>query len=476
MSSPPPDYGSRLMPHVVDEIASQTPNLAYASVPLGATTTAGFKDVTFSEMASAINYLAAWIERTLGKSEKFDSLAYLGVTDLRYVVVFLAAMKCGWQLVLPSPRNPAKMNVSLLEQTCCSQLLYGPEVESLIAPIVAEHSSTLHVHPIQPIESLIHPDTPHYPFNKTYQQAKWDPILVLYSSGSTGPPKPIIFKHAAFAVADSDRNLPTVPGRVNQNISLWNFSEKSHFYTPFPLFHMAGIFSYTMVPIFYPTATPVLGPTSAPPTGALVNDILDQFPRLKALFSPPIMIEQLLQIPGTVAKCERLKFVLYAGAMLSQSAGDALTKVTDVCQFYGQTETGPIQGLVARREDWASLEWHPATEVVMERFDGIDKDSGLSGEPEIYEMTMHRNPALESVRALSCNYPEVPVWHTKDLFTKHPTKPGLWRFYGRTDDFVVLSNAGKFNPVSVEMAVSGVPGGERRVGGWEWEEQGCVDS
>ncbi|KAF2683123.1 NAD(P)-binding protein [Lentithecium fluviatile CBS 122367] len=47
-----------------------------------------------------------------------------------------------------------------------------------------------------------------------------------------------------------------------------------------------------------------------------------------------------------------------------------------------------------------------------------------------FEMIMYRNPALEG-----------------DLFKLHASKPGLWRFHGRADDIIVLSNEEKFNPV-----------------------------
>lgn len=336
------------------------------------------------------------------------------------------------------------MNASLLEQTKCSHLLYAPEVEALVRPLI-DHRQDLQLHVIQPLETLVQPDTPHYPYEKTYEEVKWDPILILHSSGSTGPPRPIYMNHATFAVGDNDRNLPTVPGRVNQNWSLWDFPQKEHFFSPFPAFHLAGFSSMVMLPIYYSNATLVLSPPTRPPTGHLISEIMDHF-KLKSIFCPPIIAEQLVQEAGGLKKCKSLKFLLYAGGPLSQAAGDALSKMTDVCQFYGQTETGAIQALVPKREDWASLEWHPVQEAIMEpSIDGT------------FEMIMHRNPALEGVRSVSCNFPDVEVWRTKDLFKPHPTKPGLWRFHGRADDIIVLSNGEKFNPVPSETQIAAHP-------------------
>ncbi|KAI1505473.1 acetyl-CoA synthetase-like protein [Biscogniauxia marginata] len=439
-----PRYGSRLMPNVVDEIARQQPDLTYAFTPLTINVRDSFKAVTFSEIANATNRLAIWIQTNIGRSSRFDTIAYMGLGDLRYVAVFLAAVKCGYKVLLPSLRNSAWMNASLLKQTDCSHVLYAPEVEALVNPLLKERPD-LRIHKVLPLEELIRSDAKHYPFDKEYEDAKWDPILILHSSGSTGPPKPIHMNHATFAVGDNDRNLLSVPGKVNQNWALWDFPKKEVFFSAFPAFHLAGFCSMIMLPIYYSNATLVLAPPTRPPTGQMLNAIMDYF-TLKSIFCPPIIAEQLVQEPGGVDKCKDLKFLLYAGGPLSQAAGTALSKVTDVCQFYGQTETGPIQALVPRREDWASLEWHPMQEAIMEHsVDGT------------YEMVMKRNPALEGVRSISCNFPDVEVWRTKDLFRPHPTKSGLWTFHGRTDDIIVLSNGEKFNPVPSETHIAAHP-------------------
>lgn len=259
------------------------------------------------------------------------------------------------------------MNASLLEQTNCSYLLYGGEVEDALSPLFQKLPG-LKTYKIQPLEDLLAscPAPQPYPFDKDFESAKWDPILILHSSGSTGLPKPIVMNHATFAVSDHDRLLDGVPGRVNQNYSLWDFPSNETFFSPFPAFHLAGFTSMIMLPIYYPNAALVLGPPNRPPTGHLVNEIMHQF-KLKAIFCPPIIAEQLVQEPGALDRCSRLKFLLYAGGPLSQATGDALSKVTDVCQFYGQTETGPIQALVPAREDWAYLEWHPKQEAIMVR-------------------------------------------------------------------------------------------------------------
>jgi hypothetical protein len=79
------------------------------------------------------------------------------------------------------------MNASLLEQTECSHLLYAHEVEDSVTPLLEPCQGIQH-HLIGHLESLINADTSHYPYEKTFEEAKWIPILVLHSSGSTGAP------------------------------------------------------------------------------------------------------------------------------------------------------------------------------------------------------------------------------------------------------------------------------------------------
>ena len=168
--------------------------------------------------------------------------------------------------------------------------------------------------------------------------------------------------------------------------------------------------------------------------------------KLRALFCPPIIFEQLLQEPKGLEQAKQLDFLLYAGGPLSSTTGNLLSQVTDVCQFYGSTELGAAQALVPSREDWASLEWHPSWGADMQLF-----------ENNTYEMVLHKDPNLEGVRGFSCNFPDLEVYHTKDLFQPHATKPNLWQFYGRIDDIIVLSNGEKFNPVPSEVIISTHP-------------------
>ena len=96
-----PPYGSRLLPQVVDELASSDPQRIYATLPLSSDLSKGFRDVTMRQVSQAVNRLAYWLEDTIGRSTVFETLSYMGLPDLRYAIVFLAAVKCGYKVSSP---------------------------------------------------------------------------------------------------------------------------------------------------------------------------------------------------------------------------------------------------------------------------------------------------------------------------------------------------------------------------------------
>lgn len=88
--------GRRLLPVVVDE---RDPKWLFARVPKSPTSVKdGFIDITSGTFARAVNRAAGWVEETFGQSSSFDTLAYIGPSDLRYWIVVLGASKVGFRV------------------------------------------------------------------------------------------------------------------------------------------------------------------------------------------------------------------------------------------------------------------------------------------------------------------------------------------------------------------------------------------
>jgi hypothetical protein len=82
----PTSYGKRLIPTLIDELAMTDSTRVFVSVPRTANIKDGFEDITFGDLARAINRCAWWMRRTLQRSETFETLNYVGPQDLRYVI------------------------------------------------------------------------------------------------------------------------------------------------------------------------------------------------------------------------------------------------------------------------------------------------------------------------------------------------------------------------------------------------------
>jgi len=153
----------------------------------------------------------------------------------------------------------------------------------------------------------------------------------------------------------------------------------------------------------------------------------------------------LLREPVGLDYFKQLDIFCYAGGPLSQHTGDTISAVTTICQFYGSTEVGQVRQLVPHPEFWSYMEFHPDTKIGFRRSDD-----------DAFELVVFADAMTEESVALNHNYPGVEEWHTKDLFRPHPTNENLWRFHGRKDDILVLSNGEKLNPVPMESQFQGL--------------------
>ena len=74
------NYGRRLLPIVVENVAKRRPNRVAYSFPITDDPTEGFHDITNHRYANSVNRTAWWIERNFGKPEAnlFPSIGYIG--------------------------------------------------------------------------------------------------------------------------------------------------------------------------------------------------------------------------------------------------------------------------------------------------------------------------------------------------------------------------------------------------------------
>ena len=89
-------WGRRFLPQVLNDLSTATLGRIYATIPrLVKDLSQGFIDITVSDVARCVNAHAWCLQETVGPSNSFETLYYVGVHDIRSAIVFLAAIKCG---------------------------------------------------------------------------------------------------------------------------------------------------------------------------------------------------------------------------------------------------------------------------------------------------------------------------------------------------------------------------------------------
>jgi acyl-coenzyme A synthetase/AMP-(fatty) acid ligase len=92
-----------------------------------------------------------------------------------------------------STRNSIAAHKFLLKSLDCTTFLTSSPTPPIINAIAAAYP--LKLLQVPSVQELLERKYPHYPYKKTFEDSKCDPLLVLHTSGSTGMPKPIIWTH-----------------------------------------------------------------------------------------------------------------------------------------------------------------------------------------------------------------------------------------------------------------------------------------
>lgn len=154
-------------------------------------------------------------------------------------------------------------------------------------------------------------------------------------------------------------------------------------------------------------------------------------------------MEQVMKEPDGIKFFKNLDFVVVGGAPLPSALGDQLAPVVRLVEFYGTSEIFLMPELFTDSEDFLYHEFNPNLQFEMEPYDP---------EHGTFELVLS---AEEATAPVHHTLPGIGVYHTRDLFTRHPQKPTLYKYFGRRDDIIVLANSEKLNPIPLELNLQG---------------------
>ncbi|EFR05300.1 ochratoxin A non-ribosomal peptide synthetase [Nannizzia gypsea CBS 118893] len=429
--------GRRFMAQAIDRVAELDPDRRFCIIPKGADYSGSFVDLTFKELAHAVNYMCRWIEESFGSTSSPATLAYLGANDIRYLIMVMACNKTGYQPQLSSIRNSEAAQVRLLEMTSCSKVAYSAERKQKVDEIQAL-SPGLHTVQIPSLDEMFEGDSSPYPFSKNFDDVKNEIAFIGHSSGTTGFPKPIRLTYGFFAALDHGAYVPIPPDRTAGVPDRLTCNDVILATTPF--FHLMG-FAVCVMAVFH--RIPFINLPDRPVSSEFLTSVIDSLKPTAALFAPCIL-EDMSTSSKAIDALSTLRHVYYGGGPLATETGNKICERTKLVNFIGMTEAGFVLSLVPQeKKDWSYFEWSPSFGIKMEPMD--------DGRSEMV-INRHERPDLQPIFN---TFPELNEYRTKDVYTPHPTKPGLWKFHGRIDDVIVLSNGQKFNPVTMEKVIEG---------------------
>lgn len=192
-------------------------------------------------------------------------------------------------------------------------------------------------------------------------------------------------------------------------------------------------------PFFY-GLVPVL-PPNGPINTELVN-AMHQLDIVEISILAPSIIEDITKTPAYVENLEGLHAVAYGGGPLSTEAGEVARLATKIYNLMGGLEMYCIATEVIDQEYWEYLSFSPMTGSEFRYHSG-----------DLHELFFVRKPEYDLFQAIFATFPDLQEYHTNDLYSKHPTIPGLWRYSGRADDIITLSNGEKLNPITMEHLI-----------------------
>ncbi|PYI35269.1 acetyl-CoA synthetase-like protein [Aspergillus indologenus CBS 114.80] len=444
------ECGKRLIPHVIDATARATPDAECLSVPRSnGNPQAGWKRISWAQVANAVNYVAHMLIKEGGTPTPgtFPTVAYIGLEDPRYPIFATGAVKAGYQALFVSPRNSVEAQLNLFEKTDCNLLYHEAQYASMVQPWVERRPGMKRV-AVAPWDEWVSTEVAPFPYTKTFEEAEWDPFVVLHTSGSTGLPKPVVIYQGTLALNDLHRYVPEYEGNLPW-LATWAKFPNKRYLNIFPLFHTAGI-APTILMAFYYDAPIAFRDPSVPITG---DNVVDWLQNTDAGFTllPPAVLEQMSRSEIAIEELKKLHAVGFAGGPVAPDpANHLLSHGVKLVNAIGSTEY--IYMPYYNQPDATLWPWF----IIPTKLMGIEWRP--FGEDTYEQVIVRQDKNHPGLQGCFYAFPELQEFSTKDLYRPHPTLPNHWTYVGRADDIIIFSNGEKLNPTTIEGAVMGHPG------------------
>ncbi|KAH9816573.1 hypothetical protein DFH28DRAFT_1107013 [Melampsora americana] len=386
------------------------------------------------------NYLATNTSLPLrdqdNRSEQF-TIGLLAESGPDFLITVLACFRLGLTVLLLAPQLPIEHINHLLKETHSSHLLVF-ESNSIKLNELRETLTSVEIINLSYGVTSINPTDLS---EKIHQPNRWisceeeatKNAVIFHSSGTTGLPKPINTLHK-----DLTTNLPS------------KLNEVTYSFCTTPLYHggfsdlFRSLNSLDPICFFALDSLPITFDNIYKSVQVCARSIdqnedkISNLQQINTFLTVPYILRLIKSNPDGISFLQRMKYVCFGGASLEDTIGDELVRNDiSLASRYGSSESGFL--LSSYRHFTSDKDWNwlrePLTEIgdQTRTFQKIDDLT--------YELIIRKGWPQMAVH----NLPNGD-FATGDLFEPHPSKPKTWRYLGRGDDIIVLSNGEKLNP------------------------------
>ncbi|KAK0216122.1 hypothetical protein IW262DRAFT_1449678 [Armillaria fumosa] len=407
------------------------------------------RTICWPEAVAAIYTGARLMKSLVPYNDKPPVIAILTMSDtITYFITMMSILRANYVFFPISPRNSAPAVAHLLHKVGVQHVLVGRDASmqalarDALEILRSQHlSAELPKTSVAPaFEDLFLPEWQKNTNAEDLPLKSVDPdatIMYLHSSGSTAFPKPV----------------PWSGHRLVQTSLIPWFGERDLCNILFavhvmPMYHGLGI-----TQLCWTASSGLVVGAFEPKSPAILPTPDKLFASAKAsssdlIFCVPSFVEAWSRRPEYVDWLATRSGVLYGGGPLNKVIGDTLTsKGVGIFIVYGSTEGGILSPTLPAK---ASYDWDYF------EFPKFITPEMVPNGNNLYEFVIVKNDfCVPSVINTKIN--GVDAYATSDLLMLHPTKPGFWKIFGRTDDQIMHSTGEKTNPVPLESMLNQDP-------------------
>ncbi|PYI03850.1 acetyl-CoA synthetase-like protein [Aspergillus sclerotiicarbonarius CBS 121057] len=415
----------KVLDDIIRHRAADEPPVPILAYPRTPSSVADYEYFTGRDLDRLIDgavsrYIALGLEP---KQNGRQTVGLLAPSNLDFVVSFFALSRLGHTVLTLSLRIAPVAVVNLLHQTSCRTIVHGdtPQILSTVHQVQTDLPIATFSIPVR--SEYGNPPSTEERFVREYDREteNGEIALIMHSSGSTGLPKAVMLSHRA---------LLTHP---TQGSGLHNFNA-------LPWYHLYGV--STSLQAMWMRKTAHMYNAALPMTSDSLVKILDTL-RPEAVHTVPYVLGLMAEKPHGVELLKECQVVTGAGARTPDELGDRLVQAgVNFGIVFGTTEAGLV-GDTMRRTPGDDT-WNYIRVYANIRQCVYMNPLGVN----LYECVY-----LKGHPALSTSNSDVPApgsWHSKDVFTPHPTLPDVWKYVTRVDDRITLVNGERVLPLPIE--------------------------